>query len=87
MDFAEGLHTFVVKRCLEKRRSESKTIGRDIAKLEKITAAFPAHHLRRSVVQMLQEAHAKGLLEAKFEWGGDFGSPDETIFPRNSTSR
>ena len=27
---------------------------------------------------MLQEAHAKGLVENKFEYGGDFGSPDET---------
>src|ERR1044072_9921881 len=27
---------------------------------------------------MLQEGHAKGALENKFEWGGDFGSPDET---------
>ncbi len=29
-------------------------------------------------VKMLQEAHAKGALENKFEWGGDLGSPDET---------
>ena len=29
-------------------------------------------------VKMLQEGHAKGELENKFEWGGDFGSPDET---------
>ena len=27
---------------------------------------------------MLQEGHAKGQVEAKFEYGGDFGSPDET---------
>ena len=27
---------------------------------------------------MLQEGHAKGALENKFEWGGDLGSPDET---------
>ena len=27
---------------------------------------------------MLQEGHAAGELETKFEWGGDFGSPDET---------
>ena len=29
-------------------------------------------------MKMLQEGHAKGELETKFEWGGDFGSPDET---------
>ena len=28
--------------------------------------------------EMLQEAHAKGEVETRFEWGGDFGAPDET---------
>ncbi len=77
MDLAEGLISFVVKRCLEKRRSDLQTAGRDIAKLEKIQAPFPRITYDEAVA-MLQEAHAKGLLEAKFEWGGDFGSPDET---------
>ncbi len=27
---------------------------------------------------MLQEGHAAGELETRFEWGGDFGAPDET---------
>jgi asparaginyl-tRNA synthetase len=27
---------------------------------------------------MLQEAHAAGKIENSFEWGGDFGAPDET---------
>src|ERR1700719_3940668 len=36
MDLAEGLISFVVKRCLEKRRSELQTIGRDVPKLEKL---------------------------------------------------
>ena len=48
MDLAEGLISFLVKRCLEKRRGDLQTIGRDISKLEKIEAPFPAHHLRRS---------------------------------------
>ncbi len=26
---------------------------------------------------MLQKAHEKGEVEAHFEWGGDFGAPDE----------
>ena len=29
-------------------------------------------------VKNLEEGHAKGALESKFEWGGDLGSPDET---------
>jgi asparaginyl-tRNA synthetase len=77
MDLAEGLISFVVKRCLDKRRSDLQTIGRDAAKLEKIAAPFPRITYDEAVT-MLQEGHAKGALEAKFEWGGDFGSPDET---------
>jgi asparaginyl-tRNA synthetase len=77
MDLAEGLISFVVKRCLDKRRGDLQTIGRDAAKLEKIAAPFPRITYDEAVT-MLQEGHAKGALEAKFEWGGDFGSPDET---------
>ena len=35
MDLAEGLISFLVKRCLEKRRSDLQVIGRDVTKLEK----------------------------------------------------
>jgi asparaginyl-tRNA synthetase len=77
MDLAEGLISFLVKRCLERRRSDLQTVGRDLAKLEKIEAPF-ARITYDEAVKMLQEGHAKGLLETRFEWGGDLGSPDET---------
>jgi len=77
MDLAEGLITFVVKRCLERRRSDLQAIGRDISKLEKIEPPFPRISYD-DAVKNLQEGHAKGSLETKFEWGGDLGSPDET---------
>jgi len=77
MDLAEGLITFIVKRCLEKRRADLQTIGRDISKLEKIEAPFPRISYD-DAVKNLQEGHAQGKLETKFEWGGDLGSPDET---------
>jgi len=77
MDLAEGLISFIVKRCLEKRRGDLQTIGRDVTKLEKIEAPFPRITYDEAV-KMLQEAHAKGALENRFEWGGDLGSPDET---------
>ena len=77
MELAEGLITFIVKRCLEKRRVDLQTIGRDISKLEKIEAPFPRISYD-DAVKNLQEGHAKGQLETKFEWGGDLGSPDET---------
>ncbi len=77
MDLAEGLISFIVKRCLEKRRVDLQTIGRDISKLEKIEAPFPRISYD-DAVKNLQEGHAKGALESRFEWGGDLGSPDET---------
>jgi asparaginyl-tRNA synthetase len=77
MELAEGLITFIVKRCLEKRRADLETVGRDISKLEKIEAPFPRISYD-DAVKNLQEGHAKGALESKFEWGGDLGSPDET---------
>ena len=77
MELAEEFITFIVKRVLEKRRPELETIGRDIAKLEKIATPFPRITYDEAV-KMLQEGHAKGLVENKFEYGGDFGSPDET---------
>ncbi len=77
MDLAEGLITFIVKRCLEKRRADLQTIGRDISKLEKIEAPFPRISYD-DAVKNLQDGHASGKLESKFEWGGDLGSPDET---------
>jgi asparaginyl-tRNA synthetase len=77
MELAEGLITFLVKRCLERRRTDLQTIGRDISRLEKIDVPFPRIRYD-DAVKMLQEGHAQGALAAKFEWGGDLGSPDET---------
>lgn len=77
MDLAEALIAFQVKRCLEGRRNDLATVGRDLAKLEKITAPFPRISYDEAV-HRLEEGHAKGALETKFEWGGDLGSPDET---------
>jgi asparaginyl-tRNA synthetase len=77
MELAEGLLTFLVKRCLERRRADLQVIGRDVTQLEKIAAPFPRINYDEAV-QKLQEGHAQGKLENKFEWGGDLGSPDET---------
>jgi asparaginyl-tRNA synthetase len=77
MQLAEGLIAFVVRRALEKRRKELETIGRDISKLEKVATPFPRITYDEAV-KLLQEGHAQGKLETRFEWGGDLGSPDET---------
>jgi asparaginyl-tRNA synthetase len=77
MDLAEAFISFLVKRCLERRRPDLQTIGRDIEKLEKVEAPFPRITYDEAV-KMLQDAQAKGAIKNKFEWGGDLGSPDET---------
>jgi asparaginyl-tRNA synthetase len=74
---AEDFISFIVQRCLQNRRADLETLGRDVSKLENITTPFPRISYDEAV-NMLQEGHAKGELESKFEWGGDFGSPDET---------
>src|SRR4051794_22791949 len=77
MKLAEEFISFIVQRVLATRKAELITIERDITKLENIQAPFPRLQYD-DAVKMLQEGHATGLLEHKFEWGGDFGAPDET---------
>jgi asparaginyl-tRNA synthetase len=77
MELAENFVTYIVKRCLERRRADLETMGRDLGPLEKIDTPFPRISYDEAVA-MLHEGHAKGELESKFEYGNDFGSPDET---------
>src|SRR5690349_4314121 len=77
MKLAEEFISFLVARCLERRRADLQVIGRDVSKLETVKAPFPRITYDEAV-QILEKGFAEGKLEAKFEWGGDFGSPDET---------
>src|SRR5689334_10489238 len=77
MQLGEDMILAVVERVLSDRQEELKTLERDTTVLEAISAPFPRLHYD-DAVKMLQEGHAKGELENNFEWGGDFGSPDET---------
>ena len=77
MDLAEDFLTFIARRVLENRRPELAELERDVSKLELIQKPFPRLQYDEAV-RMLQEAHERGEVEARFEWGGDFGSPDET---------
>ena len=92
MDLGEGLILAIVERVLEDRQEELKVLERDIAKLEAITPPFPRLHYD-DAVKMLNERNAdapvrsssdgnadadEGVRVPHFEWGGDFGAPDET---------
>ncbi|MBL8149666.1 MAG: asparagine--tRNA ligase [Blastocatellia bacterium] len=71
MNLAEEFLSYIVARVLDKRQEDLKVLERDISKLEAIKTPFPRLQYD-DAVKMLKE----GGLE--FEYGNDFGSPDET---------
>ncbi len=71
IELAQGLVVSVIGRVLDKKQRELKVLERDVAKLERIAKPF-ARITYDDAVALLT---SKGL---PFEWGGDFGSPDET---------
>jgi asparaginyl-tRNA synthetase len=71
MTLAEGLLVYLVGRVLETRRRELRVLERDVTKLELVQSPFP----RISYDEAVKILNDKGL---PFEWGGDFGGPDET---------
>jgi asparaginyl-tRNA synthetase len=71
IELAEGLVVEVVGRVLERRAGELKALERDTTALASLSRPF-ARITYDDAVKVLKE---KGL---PFEWGGDFGSPDET---------
>jgi len=77
MTLAERMLAYIAGRVLEDRTEELKVLERDPATLEAIVPPFPRLHYD-DAVKMLHEGHQKGVLETRFEWGGDFGAPDET---------
>ncbi len=77
MDLSERFLSSIAARVLEERQEELKVLERDTAKLEAIVPPFPRLQYDEAV-RILQEGHERGEMEQRFEWGGDFGSPDET---------
>ena len=67
----ERLLIYTVARVLERRAEELKVVERDISKLARVQGRFPRIHYN-DAVKMLHDA---GM---PFEWGSDFGAPDET---------
>jgi asparaginyl-tRNA synthetase len=77
MTLAEGFLSYIARRVLEERGEELKVLERDPRRLEAIVPPFPRLHYDEAV-RLLQEGHERGEVETRFEWGGDFGAPDET---------
>ncbi|GIK61676.1 MAG: asparagine--tRNA ligase [Ignavibacteriota bacterium] len=72
MDLAESMLEYIVQTVLKERAEELKILERDTSKLEKVVKPFP----RISYDEAVQILHKNGV---KFEWGNDFGAPDETV--------
>lgn len=68
----EEMLSYVVGRVLERRRPELLALERDLSRLEKIRPPFP----RLSYDEAVEILRQSGV---DFEWGNDFGAPDETI--------
>ncbi|MBV9925017.1 MAG: asparagine--tRNA ligase [Acidobacteria bacterium] len=77
MSLSERFLSSIAARVLEERQEELKVLERDTSKLEAIVPPFPRVQYD-DAVKMLQEGHERGEIENRFEWGGDFGAPDET---------
>ena len=77
MELAENFVSHIVARVLEAHRADLKVIGRDVSKLETIKAPFPKISYDEAAA-MLAEAFKEGRIENEFQYGSDFGSPDET---------
>jgi len=67
----ERLLVGTVARVLDRCGEDLKVIERDTTKLERVKGPFPRLHYS-DAVRMLKEAGRE------FEWGSDFGAPDET---------
>ena len=72
---AEELVVAVVVRVLETSQRELGTLERDTGPLERVQAPFPRMSYDEAVALLRKEG-------TSFEWGGDFGSPDETTLAR-----
>ena len=72
MDLAEEFLEYIVQTVLEEMKEELKILERDTSRLEKVQRPFP----RISYDEAVEILHKQGR---EFEWGDDFGAPDETV--------
>ncbi len=72
MRLQEDFVSYLVRRCLTRRREELQTLERDTAPLERVHAPFPRIEYT-DAVQILQ---GKG---SAIQWGEDLGAEDETL--------
>ena len=67
----EDMISYVVECVVKDRLVELTTLERDIDRLRAVQAPFPRLSYNDAVTKLQEKGH-------EFEWGGDFGAPDET---------
>jgi asparaginyl-tRNA synthetase len=72
MRLQEDFVSYIVQRCLERRKEELAVLERDVSKLEAVNPPFPRIDYT-DAVKILQE---KG---SAVKWGDDLGAEDETL--------
>ena len=72
MRLQEDLVSYLVARCLERRREDLQILERDVGRLEKVVAPFP----RIEYSDAVRTLQAKG---SGVTWGDDLGAEDETL--------
>ncbi|KAA0273248.1 MAG: asparagine--tRNA ligase [Chloroflexi bacterium] len=81
MEVEEGMISYIVQSVLKDCAAELKSLGRDVTKLENISAPFPRMSYDDAAKYLIElyeketDPDKKELL--KFEWGMDFGAPHE----------
>lgn len=70
MDMEEKMTEYMVKAALKENRTDLEILGRDISRLEKITAPFP----RIKYADLIEKSKEFGL---SLKYGDDFGAEEE----------
>jgi len=71
MDLAESFLEYTIQTVLKECKAELEILQRDTTRLQNVKAPFP----RISYDEAIDLLKSKGM---NYEWGGDFGSPEET---------
>ena len=75
MRLQEEFVSYIVRRCLERRKPELADLERDTATLERVAPPFP----RVSYTEAVDRLRALG---SDMEWGRDIGGDDETLLAK-----
>ncbi|MBI1967127.1 MAG: asparagine--tRNA ligase [Gemmatimonadetes bacterium] len=75
MKLQEDFVSYIIARCLERRKTELAELERDTAPLERVAPPFP----RVSYTEAVEKLKALG---SEMEWGRDLGGDEETLLAK-----